>query len=240
MKPVRLQKYMADCGVASRRKSEEMIQRGWVQVNDVVVTQMGVTIDPAQDEVKVQGKTIALEKKKTIMLNKPKGYVCTFRKFPGEKSIALLVPEDTQWHSVGRLDKNTTGLLLLTNDGQLTQKITHPAKEIKKVYHVLVHGQPDKEQLETLKKGVTITNEEGTYVTAPAQARILGTKGQQTRLKIVITEGKKRQVRHMCEAIDCRVLALKRVAIGNLHLGNLPEGQWRALTERDFKEIFSE
>lgn len=240
MKPIRLQKYMADCGVASRRKSEEMIQKGWVQVNGEVVTEMGVLINPTQDDVKVQGKAIAFEKKTTIMLNKPKGYVCTFRNFPGEKSIALLVPEDTKWHSVGRLDKNTTGLLLLTNDGQLTQKITHPTKRIQKVYHVLVQGKPTGKDLAALKKGVTITDEDGTYTTAPAQARLYETKGNQTRLEMIITEGKKRQVRHMCEAIRCKVLALKRVAIGNLHLGDLPEGHYRTLTTRDIKEIFSQ
>ncbi len=238
MEPIRLQKYMADCGVASRRKSEAMILQGLVEVNGTIATEMGVRIDPFSDVVKVKGKVITPEQKTTLMLNKPGGYVCTFKNFPGEKSVSLLVPEGTKWHCIGRLDKNTTGLLLLTNDGQLTQKITHPAKKIKKVYHVTVLGKPDVQDIRALKKGIAITDETTTYITAPAQVRVLKTEGNQTYLEIAITEGKKRQVRRMCEAVNCKVTALKRVAVGGLVLGNLPEGQYKQLKEKDIRKIF--
>lgn len=229
---MRLQKFMAKAGVASRRKSEEIILDGKVSVNGNIIKELGYKVDPDNDEVKVNGKTISIEKKKLyIAINKPVGYITTVSDQFDRKTVIDLVPSvESRIYPVGRLDYDTSGLLLLTNDGDLTYKLTHPSHEIDKTYIAKVKGIPTNEELTDFKNGLRIEN----YVTSPAQIKILRKNNNSSILEITIHEGKNRQVRKMCDAINHPVIDLKRVRIGKIQLSDLKEGQYRYL---DSKEI---
>lgn len=220
----RLQKMMAQAGVASRRKSEELIRAGRVRVNGKVVTKMGVKVDPDQDLVEVDGKPITgrEEPKVYLLLYKPRGYVTTAKDPQGRPTVLDLVHVPQRVYPVGRLDYDTEGLLILTNDGDLTYRLTHPKHEVDKVYHALVAGHPPEDKLQQLRTGIML--EDGP--TAPAKVRRLKKIQGNTLLEIIIHEGRNRQVRRMCEAIGHPVLHLKRVAIGDLTLGNLKPKQY--------------
>lgn len=225
---MRLQKYMAKCGVASRRKAEEMIAGGRVCVNGQVVMTPGVKV-AAGDEVLVDGRRIALEEKEYVLLNKPTGYVSTAEDSHAEHKLVELVKSAHRLYPVGRLDKDTEGLIILTNDGDLTFNLTHPSHEFPKTYLCLVEGHPTAEQVDALRKGVTIPVDEGNYLTAPADVQVVKSRRGSTVLEISIREGKKRQVRKMCDAVGHPVIALKRTAIGRLRDDGLKAGQWRYL-----------
>ncbi len=227
---MRLQKFLATCGVASRRKSEELISNGRVKVNGNIITEMGFKVNPETDQVSVDNKTITLEERKVyIMLNKPKGYVTTVSDQFNRKKVTDLVDVSCRVFPVGRLDYNTSGLLILTNDGELTFRLTHPKFKVEKVYIAKIKGIPTKEELNNFEKGLRIEN----YITAPAKIKILKKSKDSCTVEITIREGKNRQVRKMCDAIGHPVLELKRIKMGRINLGDLEVGNWRYFTERE-------
>ncbi len=232
---VRLQKYLAQCGVASRRASEEIIKHGRVTVNDVKVTQMGVQIDEDNDIVAVDGKVIERkEKMEYIMLNKPVGYVTTTSDDKGRETVMDLIADiPTRVYPVGRLDFDTEGLLIMTNDGDLTYQITHPKNEIKKTYVAEVTGNINMDTLYQLRRGVVIDG----VRTSPAEVEVIGATQFGTKLEITIHEGRNRQVRKMFEAVGCIVKRLKRTKEAGLILGHLPLGRWRRLTESEINML---
>jgi len=237
---LRLQKWLSMAGVASRRKAEEMIQDGRVRVNGAVVTELGAKADPARDVLEVDGKIVETTQKKVyIMLHKPEGVVTTVTDPFGRPTVMDLVPSDVRLFPVGRLDQDTGGLLLMTNDGEWAQKLTHPKHEIKKTYVAVVKGIPTNENLRKLRNGIVIEGKK----TAPAQVRLYenipvkGEKTQNAKLIITIHEGRNRQVRNMCEAIGHKVISLKRVMVGGLELGNVAKGKWRYLTPKEVRNV---
>lgn len=234
---MRLQKYMALCGVASRRASEELIKNGQVQVNGKVVLEMGTVVDPVKDRVLVDGKTVRPEKKKVyIMLNKPVGIVTSLKDEKGRTVVTDLIEGvDERIYPVGRLDSDTSGLLLLTNDGELAFKLTHPSKRIFKKYIAIVEGIPNKGELERLRNGIKIDGR----VTSKAKVKVLKNFGEDSILEIEIFEGRNRQVKKMCEAVNHPVKKLKRVAFGELQLGGLEAGNWRFLNDEELSFIRS-
>ncbi|MDD2446818.1 MAG: pseudouridine synthase [Tissierellia bacterium] len=228
---MRLQKYMALCGVASRRKSEEIILEGRVKVNNKVVDVLGTLVDTKEDKVYVDDKRILLENRKIyIMLNKPVGYVSTLKDEKGRKIVTDLIEGVSERiYPVGRLDADTTGLLLLTNDGEMTNKLTHPSNKVEKKYIAIVEGVPNKVELEKIRNGIYIDGKK----TAPAKVKIAKNYIDESILDIEIHEGRNRQVKKMCEAINHPVKKLKRVSIGQLQLGGLLTGNWRFLNEEE-------
>ena len=232
----RLQKILAKAGIASRRRAEELIRDGRIQVNGQVVKEMGCKIDPALDAVTFDGKPITFEQKLYILLNKPAGYVTTLSDPQGRPIVSDLIKEfSLRLFPVGRLDLDTEGALLMTNDGELGNAILHPSFEVNKTYEALVQGVPTADQLTLLAQGIEIDG----VRTRPAAIRVLQRRRDQTLVEVVIHEGKKRQVRKMFQAVNHRVLHLKRTAYGNLRLGALPLGKYRVLGPNDLKKIFS-
>lgn len=237
MEEVRLQKYLADCGIASRRKCEQYIQQGKVQVNGKVVTELGTKINPKKVQVKFENKEITKNRKMVyILLNKPIGYVTTVKdQFKRDTVMDLLKDIKTRIVPVGRLDMYTSGALILSNDGEFVNKITHPSHEVEKTYNVTVRGKVTKEDMQKLENGVDI----GDYVTKPAKTKILKVDENKniSRFQIIIHEGKNRQIRRMCKAINKPVLALHRAAIGKISVKNLKIGQYRPLTNKEIEEL---
>lgn len=236
MEDIRLQKYLAECGIASRRKAEELILQGKVKVNGNKITELGVKVNPIKDIVEYNGKKVKIETETVyILLNKPIGYVTTAKDQFNRDSVLDLVKNNKRLVPVGRLDMYTSGALILTNDGDFVYKITHPKHEIEKTYTITIIGIVTKEEVEQLRKGVKIED----YITKPAKVKILKTDEEknQSRLEITIHEGKNRQVRKMCEAINHKVLALHRSKIGNITVKDLPLGKWRYLTDKEIKDL---
>ena len=235
----RLQKYLAECGIASRRKCEEYILQGKVKVNNNLVTELGTKINPQKDIVAFEGKEIKRENKKIyILLNKPIGYVTTAEEQFGRDKVLDLVKVKERIVPVGRLDMYTSGALILTNDGDFVYKITHPKHEITKTYTVTLKGIVNKTEVEQLRKGVKIED----YITKPAKVKILKTDEEKdiSRLEITIHEGKNRQIRKMCESIGKKVLALHRSKIGNIDVKSIKIGEWRYLKDSEVKELIVE
>ena len=232
----RLQKILARAGVASRRGAEELIRSGRVTVNGQVVQTMGLKVDPSRDLVACNGQPINFEQKIYVLVNKPAGYVTTLADPQGRPVVVDLVADFPQrLFPVGRLDLDTEGALLMTNDGELGNFILHPRYEVNKTYEALVVGSPTPEELRRLERGVEIDGQR----TRPADIRVLDRRGQRTLVEVVIHEGKKRQVRKMFQAINHRVIHLKRTAYGQLRLGRLAPGKYRILSMDDLKKIFS-
>ena len=215
MEQIRLQKYLADAGIASRRKAEELIKQGKVYVNGKIVNELGTKVTPNVDEIRYEGKKVEIEEKYIyILLNKPIGYVTTVKDQFNRDSVMDLVKIRKRLVPVGRLDMYTSGALILTNDGEFVYKVTHPKHEIEKTYTVTIKGIIKKEEVKNLEIGVDI----GEYITKPAKVKILKTDEEKniSRLEITIHEGKNRQVRKMCEAIGHSVLALHRSKIAGI------------------------
>ena len=214
---VRLQKYMADCGIASRRKSEEMIADGMVKVNGRIAV-IGDKINPASDKVVVKGRKLgsaAKQKRWYIMINKPRGYVTTMNDEMGRKCVAELVKDvPARVYPVGRLDRDSEGLLLMTNDGDFANKVTHPSKHVYKVYRVTVRPGINEEQLIKMSSGMVIDGRK----TAPAEIHVLQREEGRCVLEIILREGRNRQIRKMCEQLGLEVPRLKRTAIGQVRL----------------------
>lgn len=218
---------MADCGVASRRAAERLIADGKCAVNGEIVNSRGFMIDAGSDRVTVDGVAVTGgNEKKYFMLNKPRGYVTTSRDQFGRPAVTDLIVTDARLFPVGRLDYGTTGLLLLTNDGELAYRLTHPKFNVTKTYSVRVAGEVSDETAGALLRGVDI----GGYVTRPAELVIINKDGKFTDIRITVSEGKNRLIRRMCEALGFPVVSLKRTAVGDLRLGELGEGEHRALT----------
>lgn len=230
----RLQKVLARAGVASRRAAEEMIRQGRVSVNGRVVTEVGTKVRPDLDVVAVDGKPIAGRQHLVYLaMNKPAGYVSTAADTHGRPTVLDLVPVGARVYPVGRLDLDTEGLLLLTNDGDFAYLVTHPKHALEKEYRALVRGRPGPEALEKLRRGVEIDGRK----TAPATVEVVSSLPTATWLRIVLHEGRKRQVRRMCEAVGHPVLTLRRVRIGPIELGSLPPGAVRELTAAEVMSI---
>lgn len=233
---MRLQKYMAMCGVAARRKCEEIIKSGRVTVNGQVITQMGTLVEEG-DVVALDGVPLALEERKRyILYHKPAGEVTTVSDDKGRETVMdrfADIPE--RLYPVGRLDYDSEGLLLLTNDGELAQRLTHPSCEVDKVYLARVSGNPSNEALERLRRGVFMEGDERR--TYPAQVRVVRDESLFTDVLVTIHEGRNRQVRRMFEAVGHRVLLLRRVRFGPLELGTLRRGEWRELTAEETAKL---
>ena len=239
MEEIRLQKFIADCGITSRRKAEELIIQGKVKVNGKVVTELGTKINPQKDVVVYKDKQIKNDNKYVyILLNKPIGYVTTVKDQFSRNSVLDLVKVKERIVPVGRLDMYTSGALILTNDGDFVYQVTHPKHEIDKTYTVTIIGKVTDEEVQQLKNGVKIEDKE-IYITKPAKVKILkiDEEKNQSRLEITIHEGKNRQVRKMCEAIGHKVLALHRSKIAGIDVKDLPLGKWRFLNQNEVKRI---
>ncbi len=239
MEEVRLQKYLANCGIASRRKAEELITSGKISVNGKVVTELGTKIKANIDKVLYNGKEVKEESKYVyILLNKPIGYVTTAKDQFGRDSVMDLVKVKERVVPVGRLDMYTSGALILTNDGDFVYQVTHPKHEIEKTYTVTIKGIVTKEEVEKLRNGVNIDE----YITKEAKVKILKTDEEknQSRLEITIHEGKNRQVRKMCEAIGHKVLALHRSKIAGIGVKDLKLGKWRYLSNQEVNKILNQ
>ncbi len=234
---IRLQKFLADSGIASRRKCEKIILEGRVKVNTKVVTELGTKVNPYKDFIEVDGKVLKRQEDKIyILLNKPIGYVTTVRdQFKRPTVMDLLKGIQTRIVPVGRLDMYTSGALILSNDGEFINKITHPSHEVDKTYNVTIKGKINQEEIEQLKKGVDI----GDYVTKPAKVKILKIDENKniSRIQITIHEGKNRQVRRMCKAINKSVIGLHRAAIGNITVKNLKLGEYRSLNNKEIEDL---
>lgn len=236
MEEIRLQKYLAECGIASRRKSEEYILQGKVKINGKIITELGTRVNPIKDKIEFENKEIKKEEKNVyILLNKPIGYVTTANDQFNRDTVLDLVKVKERIVPVGRLDMYTSGALILTNDGDFIYKVTHPKHEIEKTYNVTVRGKITEEDVEKLTNGVEIEN----YVSKEAKVKILKINDEKnlSRIEITIHEGKNREVRKMCEAIGKKVLALHRTKIGNINVKNLKLGEWRYLNQKEVKSL---
>lgn len=239
MEELRLQKYLANCGIASRRKCEEYIISGKVKVNGEYVTTLGTKINPEKDKIYFEGKEVKDNKEYIyILLNKPIGYVTTAKdQFERQTVLDLIKKIPERIVPVGRLDMYTSGALILTNDGDFIFKVTHPKHEITKTYTVTLKGDVTEQEVQALRDGVKIED----YITKPAIVRILKIDKEKniSRLEITIHEGKNRQVRKMCEAIDKKVLALHRSKIGNLSVKDLKIGEYRFLRKEEVDKLLN-
>ena len=238
MEKIRISKYFTDCGVMSRRAAEEEIKQGKVTVNGHVA-ELGEKIDPEIDEVIWRGRKIKsnADEKICIMLNKPRGIVCTASDEKGRRNVTDLCRDlkdqsgnRVRLYPIGRLDMDSDGLLLLTNDGSLANKLTHPRHSIPKVYHVTLKGRFDPDSLATLGEPVELDGR----LTMKVRVRAVGGDENTTVAEFELFEGRNRQIRRMCELHGVRILRLQRVAIGKLKLGDIPEGKWRKLTQNEF------
>lgn len=230
----RLQKIISQAGVTSRRKAEELIRTGRVRVNHKRVTELGSKADPENDLIEVDGRRIEPEQPRiVILLNKPDGYITSLRDPEGRPTVTQLIKRiPVRLFPVGRLDYHTEGLLILTNDGELAQKITHPSQALDKVYHVKVRGIPNEAKLMKVRKGMLLEGRK----TLPATVRLLESRNN-SWLEVTIREGRQNQIRNMFEAIGHPVQKLRRVAIGNLRDDHLKPGQYRFLTPQEIKKL---
>lgn len=230
---VRLQKFMAECGVASRRKSEELIEMGKVKVNGHVA-HIGDKINPKKDLVTVRGKKInKVDRMYYIMLNKPRGYVTTVSDELGRKTVMDLIDVKARIYPVGRLDKDSEGLLILTNDGSFANALTHPKHNYAKVYRVTVRPSVNDEILDKLRNGIEIDGRK----TASCDVNIVTEEEGRVVLEFILREGRNRQIRKMCEAVNLEVARLKRISIGPVKLGMLQSGKSRELTDNEVRKL---
>lgn len=232
---MRLQKYLALCGIASRRAAEKLITDGRVSVNGTVVTELGTKVSP-KDKIAFDGKIVSLDEKKIyIAINKPVGYLSSASDDRGRKTVVDLVKDDftERLYPVGRLDYDTEGLIFLTNDGDFTYAVTHPKHNINKTYEAIIRGKLTEDEVVSLCRGVDIDG----FITSPAFLDILEEREGKSVVQLTIHEGRNRQVRKMFEAVGHRVLKLKRISVGKVKLGSLKPGQWRELTEREIKSL---
>ncbi|MBN1135219.1 MAG: rRNA pseudouridine synthase [Anaerolineae bacterium] len=230
----RLQKILARAGVASRRKAEEMIQQGRVMINGQIVTQLGVKVDPAHDDIRVDGARLKIAPSHVyLLLNKPAGVLSVMEDERGRRSLGDLVPLPVRLYPVGRLDVNSEGLILLTDDGELANRLTHPRYKHEKEYRVLVSGHPADKTLEAWRRGVILEGRR----TAPAGVTAIRTDKDATMLRIVMHEGRKRQIREVASLLGHPVRELVRVRMGPLQLGTLGSGQWRYLTDQEVRAL---
>ena len=231
---IRLQKHLSECGIASRRKAEELIEQGKVKINGHIAS-LGAKVDPKRDKVTVRGKAVVPVNEKTyIMLNKPRGYITTMRDELGRKNVSELTADaGARLFPVGRLDRDSEGLLIMTNDGDFANKLTHPSSHVNKTYRVTVRGNADEEQILKMKEGILLDGKK----TLPCDCFVAERKADRTVLIFIIHEGRNRQIRRMCEAVGLEVIRLKRTEIAGVKLGMLPQGKWRPLNEREMRRL---
>jgi pseudouridine synthase len=231
----RLQKILSRAGIASRRTAENLIQMGRVQVNGETVTRLGTTADPRRDKILVDGQPLVFPEFQYFIIHKPIGFVSTLKDPEGRPTIRELLRDvQDRVYPVGRLDFNSSGLLLLTNDGALTEQLLHPRYQIPRMYHVKIEGKPTHQALQALRSGVRL--DDG-VITSPATVRTLRSNEQKTWLEITLREGRNREVRRMCEAVGHHVEKLIRVSFGPLSLENLPVGGYRALSPKEVRGL---
>ncbi len=237
----RLHKFLSRCGVASRREAESLILQGRVTVNGQVIQELGTKIEPGKDRIEVDGIPVKPQPYTYIALNKPKGVVTTVEDREGRPTVMdLLKGFKTRVYPVGRLDMESEGLLLLTNDGELAFRLMHPRYHVEKRYLVKVRGTPTEKKLDKLRKGIRLEDEKrkGLYrKTAPARIKVIKSRGKETELEVILREGRKRQIRRMFQAIGHPVVSLVRVAVGNITLEGLPKGKYRHLTSQEVAEL---
>jgi 23S rRNA pseudouridine2605 synthase len=228
---MRINKYIAKSTGCSRRKAEDLILEGKIKVNNKVCTDLATVVVEHEDKIELEGKAITLDFPLIyIMMNKPKGLVVTRSDEYDRKTVYFILPPEFSFiKPVGRLDKDSEGLLLLTNDGELINKILHPKFKLEKVYQVTVAGKISPAQLTKLREGIDI----GDGVTLPAGVYIRKNYERKTTLKFVLREGRKRQIRRMLESVESKVISLRRTQVGDIQLGKLPQGQWRYLTRQE-------
>lgn len=231
---IRLQKFLSESGVASRRKAEDLILAGKVKVNGHIA-EIGSKVDPKRDKVTVRGKLVVANTEKVyIMLHKPRGFVTTMSDEFDRKSVADLVKNvGVRLFPVGRLDRDSEGLLFMTNDGEFANELTHPSKHVNKTYRVTVAGEVDDEKLLKLANGIEIEGRK----TLPCDVFVIERKTDRTVLNFIIHEGRNRQIRKMCEAVSLEVLRLKRTEIAGVKMGMLKTGDWRHLNEREMQRL---
>lgn len=230
----RLQKVLAHAGVASRRKCEDLIRKGRVMVNGQVVTRLGTKVDPARDDVRVDGRPIRLPSRHVyVLLNKPENVISAMKDRRGRRALGDLVSVPQRLYPVGRLDLDSEGLILLTDDGELANLLTHPRYEHEKEYRVWVNGEPTEETLQAWQQGLLLDDK----VTAPARVEVLARRQHATLLRVVMREGRKRQIRRVAELLGHPVRELRRVRLGPLELGSLAVGQWRYLTDKEIRSL---
>jgi 23S rRNA pseudouridine2605 synthase len=233
MTKIRLQKYLADAGVASRRKCEEFIASGLVEVNGVLITEPGTKVD-GTEEIKLKGKSVKLTHKKIhILLNKPVGYISSTKDQFLRKTVVDLVGINERIYPVGRLDYDTSGLIILTNDGEFANILMHPRYETDKTYRAVIKGKLSGNETRMLENGIDI----GGFITTPAKVRIVRSEEIKSIVEITIHEGKNRQVRKMFQAAGHTVVHLKRVAIGEISIEGLEEGKWRYLSKKEIESL---
>lgn len=234
---VRLQKFLAEAGVASRRASEQIILAGRVEVNGRAVQALGTQVKPGHDRVNVDGRAVRARRKLYLALNKPRGYLCSRRNPEGRQSLLDLVPREwSNLYSVGRLDLDSEGLIFLTNDGEFCLRLTHPRYGARKIYRVTVEGWVEPGMLARMQRGI---EHEGEQLRALA-ARILNRNQTHSTIEVEMGEGKYREVRRLFESQGLQVVGLQRTQIGRIKLGELPLGKWRALTEPEIKSLLPE
>jgi 23S rRNA pseudouridine2605 synthase len=233
---VRLQKFLAEAGVASRRASEQFIVEGRVTVNGHTVSELGTKVDPGHDKISVDGKPVRTKRKLYVALNKPTGYICSRRDPEKRDTVGDLLPAEwAHLFPVGRLDYASEGLIFLTNDGDFSLKLTHPRYGVRKKYRVIVDGRVDQELADRLVKGFS---HEGDMLRAE-KVRILSTNNSSSLLEIDLAEGKNRELRRMFEVLGRAVTKLQRIQIGSIKLGELRVGRWRTLTEAEIKSLLA-
>lgn len=232
---IRLNKFLSQAGIVSRREADRLITEGRIQVNGQAVVDLGHKVDPERDVVLVDGRKVRPQVKQVyVLLNKPPGYLVTLRDPFGRPTVRdLLPPSLGRLFPVGRLDYESKGLLLLTNDGELAFRLSHPRYQVKKVYRVKVEGEPDAEGLSRLEKGLFLEGKK----TAPARVRLLSQSGRWSWLRVEIHEGRKREVRRMCEAVGHRVRELERIEFAGLTLSKLKAGRWRTLRLAEIRQL---
>lgn len=236
MNKIKLQKFMSDSGINSRRKCEQLILDGLVKVNDHIA-KLGERVDPINDKVTLNGKTVQIQNNKFyIMLNKPRGFLTSLSDDRGRKCVVELLKKiPARVYPIGRLDKNSEGLLLLTNDGEFANNIIHPSNNKWKTYRVTVKPVVTSNQIEDLCKSIVIDGKK----TKPAKVKLIDNTAEKSILEISIQEGRNRQIRRMCEELNLEVLRLKRISIGNLVLGDLPLGKFRYLTTNEIESLIT-
>ena len=231
---VRLQKFLASAGIGSRRRCEEFILAHRVTVDGKPVHKLGTCIDPARQKIRLDGELVRTEPKRYYLLNKPTGYVCTNRDPAGRpRAIDLVSQQQHRLFTVGRLDEHSRGLILVTNDGELSNRLAHPRYGVERRYHVQVVGKPTNETLDTLKKGIYLAG--GKF--RIKRIRRLKTKGQSTFLELILTEGQNREIRRLLAKSGHKVISLQRVGFGPLNLGRLAEGKYRPLRSKELKDL---
>ena len=233
---LRLQKFLADAGVASRRAGEQIILEGRVAVNGKPVVQLGTKVDPAHDRVTVDCRPVQPKRKLYVAVHKPRGFLCTRSDPEARQTIGELLPKEwSNLYPVGRLDRDSEGLIFLTNDGEFALRLTHPRYGTRKIYRVTVEGRAEARTVATLTAGVV---HDGERLTAK-RVRILSANNTASTLEIELAEGKNREIRRMMEALNLVVLELKRTQVGPIKLGELPSGKWRTLTAPEVKSLMA-